>query len=107
MERRTGIDRRIDSDSCPLNPECAKKLIKGHEVLLDRVQAIEIRFKTVDKMERQIEAIHNRFIHAKGFLAGMRMGAASVFVLIVSFVIMLYGVLSGKISIKDLIASLF
>ena len=37
----------------------------------------------------------------------MRLGAASVFVLIMSFVVMLYGVLSGKISIKDLITSLF
>lgn len=97
MERRTGLERRRDSDSCPLSPECAERLIEGHRILLDRVE----------KIEGTLSEIHDRIMHAKGFLAGMRMGAASVFVLIVSFVIMLYGVLSGKISIKDLITSLF
>jgi len=97
MERRTGLERRRDSDSCPLSPECADKLIKGHEVLLNRVEI----------MEKQLSEIHDRFVHAKGFISGMRLGAASVFVLIMSFVVMLYGVLSGKISIKDLIPSLF
>lgn len=97
MERRTGLERRRDSDSCPLSPECADKLIKGHEVLLNRVGI----------MEKQLSEIHDRFVHEKGFISGMRLGAASVFVLIMSFVVMLYGVLSGKISIKDLITSLF
>ena len=97
MERRTGLERRRDSDSCPLSPECADKLIKGHEVLLNRVE----------KMESQLSEIHDRFVHAKGFLSGMRLGAASVFFLLASFIIMIYGVLSGKISLKDLIASLF
>lgn len=97
MERRTGLERRRDSDSCPLSLECADKLIKGHEVLLNRVEI----------MEKQLSEIHDRFVHAKGFMSGMRLGAASVFVLIMSFVVMLYGVLSGKISIKDLITSLF
>jgi len=97
MERRTGLERRRDSDSCPLSPECADKLIKGHEVLLNRVEI----------MEKQLSEIHDRFVHAKDFISGMRLGAASVFVLIMSFVVMLYGVLSGKISIKDLITSLF
>ncbi len=97
MERRTGLERRRDSDSCPLSPECADKLIKGHEVLLNRVEI----------MEKQLSEIHDRFVHTKGFISGMRRGAASVFVLIMSFIVMLYGVLSGKISIKDLITSLF
>lgn len=97
MERRTGLERRRDSDSCPLSPECADKLIKGYEVLLNRVEI----------MEKQLSEIHDRFVNAKGFISGMRLGAASVFVLIMSFIVMLYGVLSGKISIKDLITSLF
>lgn len=97
MEKRTGLDRRKDSDSCPLSPECAEKLIKGHEVLLSRVE----------KIEGTLNEIHERFVHAKGFISGMRMGAASVFVLIASFMVMIYGVLSGKISIKDLITGLF
>ena len=55
MERRTGLERRRDSDSCPLSPECADKLIKGHEVLLNRVEI----------MEKQLSEIHDRFVHAK------------------------------------------
>lgn len=96
-EQRSGLDRRKDSDSCPLSPECADRLIIGHEELLKRMTRVE---STLDE-------IHDKIIHAKGFLTGMRIGAASVFILIATFIVMVYGLLSGKITIKDIFTGLF
>ena len=40
-------------------------------------------------------------------MTGARFGAASVFVLLVSLIVFVFAVLTGKVSIKDVISGLF
>lgn len=61
----------------------------------------------VDEIKEKVGELHNHLIQARGFIAGMRIGAGSVFLLIGSFLLMLWGLLSGRISLKELLGVLF
>lgn len=88
--RRIQYGRRETDQECPITPECAEKILKR-----------------LGDVESKVTELHDRLLQAKGFLTGARFGAASVFVLLVSFVVLVFGMLTGKVSIKDVISGLF
>lgn len=101
-ERRHLVGRRREDqqDACPLTVECVRKLIA-------RLEMVESKTNGIPDMQTKVNELHEKLIQAKGFVAGVRLGALSVFVLIASFFVMMYGLISGKISIKDLISGMF
>lgn len=101
-ERRHLIGRRQDDqgENCPLTVECVRKLIA-------RLEVVEQRTSGIPDITVKINELHDKLLQARGFVAGMRLGATSVFVLILSFVIMVYAFLTGKISLKDLLTGMF
>ena len=88
--RHVQYGRRGTDQECPITPECAEKILSrlGH-------------------VEEKVTELHDRLLQAKGFVTGARFGAASVFVLLVSFIVFIFAVLTGKVSIKDVISGLF
>ncbi len=88
--RHIQYGRRGTDQECPITPECAEKILSrlGH-------------------VEEKVTELHDRLLQAKGFVTGARFGAGSVFVLLVSFVVLIFGMLTGKVSIKDVISGLF
>jgi ribosomal protein L29 len=101
-DRRHLTSRRLadQQDQCPITIECVKKL-------LARLETVETKTDCIPDMRKKIDELHEKLVQARGFIAGMRLGVTSVFVLISSFVFMVYGLISGKISVKDLISGLF
>lgn len=90
-ERRGGnYIRRHDDDSCPMTPDCVERLLDE-----------------IDEMKKKVDELHNNLIKAHGFVAGMRLGAGSVFLLIGAFLFMVWGLLSGRVSLKELFSILF
>lgn len=88
--RHIQYGRRGTDQECPITPECAEKILSrlGH-------------------VEEKVTELHDRLLQAKGFVTGARFGAASVFVLLVSLIVFIFAVLTGKVSIKDVISGLF
>lgn len=68
---------------------------------------VERLLDEIDEMKKKVDELHNNLIKAHGFVAGMRLGAGSVFLLIGSFILLLFGLLSGRVSIKELFSILF
>lgn len=101
-ERRHLSSRRLQDqeEQCPLTVECVRKLIA-------RLETVEQRTNAIPDMTQKVNELHEKLIQARGFVAGMRLGATSVFILIASFFIMVYGFLTGKISLKDLLTGMF
>lgn len=89
-ERRTGYGRRESDDICPITPECAEKILGR-----------------LDVMEKKVTEIHEKLIQARGFVTGMRFGAGSVFVFLATFAALLIGLLTGKVSLKDIFSNFF
>lgn len=89
-ERRDGYGRRESDDICPITPECAEKI-------LNRLGAVE----------EKVNDLHEKLIQAKGFVTGMRFGAGSVFIFLATFAALLIGVLTGKVSLKDIFSNFF
>lgn len=103
MDRRGGLSSRRLKDQeekCPLSVECVHKLIA-------RLEAVEHKTSTLPEITSKISEIHDKFVHAKGFVAGARMGGMAVIIGLGVFFIFLYGVFSGKIGIKELFGVLF
>lgn len=89
-ERRTGYGRRESDDICPITPECAEKILGR-----------------LDVVETKVTELHEKLIQARGFVTGMRFGAASLFVFLATFAALLVGLLTGKVSLKDIFSGLF
>ncbi len=85
-----GIERRRHDDSCPMTPDCVERLLDE-----------------IDEMKKKVDELHKNLIKAHGFVAGMRLGAGSVFLLIGAFLFMVWGLLSGRVSLKELFSILF
>lgn len=88
--RRIQHGRRDTDQECPITPECAGKILNR-----------------LSNVEDKITELHDMLRHAEGFVTGARFGAASVFVLFVSLIVFIFAILTGKVSIKDVISGLF
>ena len=103
MDNRSGLfsRRRRDQDEvCPLTVEYVDKL-------MERLAEVERRTEGLPVMTAKVNELHEKLIHARGFVAGMGVGGFAVVVGIGCFFVFLYGVFSGKIGIKELFGGLF
>lgn len=97
IERRSGRDRRkYDDDSCPMTPECVERLRLEIKDNGNRLKSVEVK----------VDELCNKLLHARGFVSGMRAGAGLVLLFAGSFVMMIWGLLSGRISLRDILGFL-
>lgn len=97
-ERRHLTSRRLQDqeEQCPLTVECVRKLIA-------RLETVEERTDAIPEMKQKVNELHDKLIRSSSFVAG----AATMLILVASFLTMIYGFLTGKISLKDLLTGIF
>lgn len=92
--------RHEDQEECPLTPDCVRRLIA-------RLESVEEKVKNLPSVETKINDLHDKFIHAGGILDGMKIGIVLTLLGLGTAVTIIFGILSGKISIKDVFSGFF
>lgn len=102
QDRRSGLTgrRTDDQEDCPLTPECVRRLIS-------RLESVEEKVKNLPDMQTKVNDLHEKFIRAGGMLDGMKIGVVMTVLGLGTFVTIIFGLLSGKISIKDVFSGFF
>lgn len=103
MERRTGLERRKDwiNADCPVDPECYFRT----------KQQVEINTGKLIVIEAQMKQILEAKLIAEGAVKGSKATLVAAVVLVVtsvSLVISIFlAILSGKLSLSDILKGLF
>lgn len=103
MERRTGLERRKNwiNDNCPVDPECYFRT----------KQQVEINTGKLIVIEAQMKQILEAKLIAEGAVKGSKATLVAAVVLVVtsvSLVISIFlAILSGKLSLSDILKGLF
>ena len=84
------------SEICPLTPEKVIELVVTQKGLVTKI----------DEMEEKVDKMYDRMMQGKGILLGVRIGMWTAVVLIVAIVGSAAALVSGKVTVADIIAKI-
>jgi acyl-coenzyme A thioesterase PaaI-like protein len=95
-ERRNRRRRSADNENCPMTNEQAENIVA-------RIEDIERMLESNQAMQKKVDEMHDTLTRAGGFIAGGRFVFAMLAVAAGTAAALIYELVSGKVSIRDLL----